>query len=66
MLMDGWMKNGWMKKCVHNDDGWMDEEVPGSEIMRVDGCRRGRRRWISDPGILMFFNTPVHYAQGTH
>ncbi len=32
MLMDGWMK-----KWVHNDDGWMDEEVRGSEIMRVDG-----------------------------
>jgi hypothetical protein len=26
---------------------------------------RGRRRWISDPGLLVFFNTPVHYAQGT-
>ncbi len=37
MLMHGWMKNGWMKKWVHNDDGWMDEEVRGSEIMRVDG-----------------------------
>jgi hypothetical protein len=22
MIMDGWMK-----KWVHNDDGWMDEEV---------------------------------------
>jgi hypothetical protein len=20
---DGWMKNGWMKKWVHNDNGWM-------------------------------------------
>jgi hypothetical protein len=27
MLTDAWMKNGWMKKWVHNDDGWMDEEV---------------------------------------
>jgi hypothetical protein len=24
---DGWMKNGWMKKWIHNDDGWMDEDV---------------------------------------
>jgi hypothetical protein len=24
---DGWMKNGWMKKWVHDDDGWMDEEM---------------------------------------
>jgi hypothetical protein len=23
----GWMKNGWMKWWVHNDNGWMDEEV---------------------------------------
>jgi hypothetical protein len=37
MMMDGWMKNGWMKQWVHNDDGWMDEEVQRSEIMRVDG-----------------------------
>jgi hypothetical protein len=29
--------NGWMKKWVHNDDGWMDEKMRGSEIMRVDG-----------------------------
>jgi hypothetical protein len=32
MIMDGWMK-----KWVHNDDGWMDEEVRWNEIMRVDG-----------------------------
>jgi hypothetical protein len=35
--MDGWMKcmgggwvpyvDGWMKKWVHTDDGWMDEKV---------------------------------------
>jgi len=36
--MDGWMDareevgyimmtDGWMKKWVHNDGGWMDEEV---------------------------------------
>jgi hypothetical protein len=31
------MTDGWMKKWVHNDDEWMDEEVRGSEIMRVDG-----------------------------
>jgi hypothetical protein len=36
MLMDRWMKNGWMKK-VHNDDERMDEKVRGSEIMKVDG-----------------------------
>jgi hypothetical protein len=29
--------DGWMKKWVHNDDEWMDEEGRGSEIMRVDG-----------------------------
>jgi hypothetical protein len=23
-------------------------------------------RWIFDFDILVFFNTPVHYAQGTH
>jgi hypothetical protein len=32
MLMDGWMK-----KWVHNDDGWMDEKVRRGEIMRMDG-----------------------------
>ncbi len=79
---DGWMKNGWIKKWVHNDDGWMkkwvhnddgwmdgwrsaweevgylmmmdgcmDEKVRGNEIMRVDGWRRGRSRWISYPDI---------------
>jgi hypothetical protein len=25
-----------MMKWVHNDDGWMDEEVRRSEIMRVE------------------------------
>jgi hypothetical protein len=29
--------DGWMKKWIHNDDGWMDEEVHGNEIMRMDG-----------------------------
>ncbi len=24
---DGWMKNGWMKKWVDNDDGWTDEKM---------------------------------------
>jgi hypothetical protein len=24
---DGWMKNGCMKKWIHNDNGWMDEKV---------------------------------------
>jgi hypothetical protein len=43
MMTYGWMKkwvhndDGWMKKWVHNDDRWMDEEVRGSEIMKVDG-----------------------------
>jgi hypothetical protein len=37
MMTDEWMKNRWMKKWVHNDDGWMNEKVRGSEIMRVDG-----------------------------
>jgi hypothetical protein len=23
------MTNGWMKKWVHNGDGWMDDEVQG-------------------------------------
>jgi hypothetical protein len=36
------MKNGWMKKWVHNDDGWMDEEVRGSEIMK-DGWMK---KWV--------------------
>jgi hypothetical protein len=36
--MDEWMnENGWMKNWVHNDDGWRDEKVRESEIMRVDG-----------------------------
>jgi hypothetical protein len=26
------MTDGWMKKWVHNDDGWMDEKVRGCEI----------------------------------
>ncbi len=64
-----------MKKWVHNDDGWMDEEVRGSEIMTVDGCmKKGKeevdllprhmKKWGTS-GSLVFFNTPVHYAQGT-
>jgi hypothetical protein len=28
-MKNGWMENGWMKKWVHNDDEWMNEEVHG-------------------------------------
>jgi hypothetical protein len=30
-----------MKKWVHNDDGWMDEKMRGSEIMRDGWMKKG-------------------------
>jgi hypothetical protein len=26
------MMDGWMKKWVHNDDGWMDEKMHGKRL----------------------------------
>jgi hypothetical protein len=55
-----------MKKWVHDDDGWMDEEVEGGGGSLTLTYEKMGNRWISDSDILVFFNTPVHYAQGTH
>jgi len=48
------MKNGWMKKWVHNDDGWMDGWMSAREevgyIMMTDGWMK---KWVHNDGGWM-------------
>jgi hypothetical protein len=44
----------------------MDEEGEGGGGSLTPTYEKMENRWISDSDVLVFFNTPVHYTQGTH
>ncbi len=38
----------------------------GTDGSLISTYEKMGNRWISDSDILVFFNTPVHYGQGSH
>jgi hypothetical protein len=46
-------------------DGWMKKGKEEVNLLPRHMKKMGNR-WNPDLDILVFFNTAVHYAQGTH
>ncbi len=44
----------------------MDEGEEGGGGSLTPTYEKMGNRWISDSDIMVFFSTPVHYAQGAH